>query len=748
MARHGGFAVAASVREHTVNEALVSAVGAAGPFYFPLPQTVDVAGVPVTLGGVAQVAAPAVELHPNPADAAIVHVAFFSSLRAQVGNGPTQSWKVRLDAAATVPFLLGVVDGNILLRIDPSTVTILPLAVTVLAGPPPPPQVIQALQSQAVAAAATAVVQQLPVVTLANLGSAGFSHTQSGRFKDASFSVFEWFTLTQTVGAIAVRVFEQAVTVAADFAGVTTGNPAELTDLTRAPSDGEMYVWTVTPETDPRSRPVVVGRQPKPAPFVVLVNIAVLRHLVNQMSTQVKGTPIRQDATLEGVRCEFSRFDKPLRGWEDGLRLIVTVQTRGVPVQVVADLQLMLQLYEGPSSEAQKRYPPAWRLLVAEVEIPLPFWAEAALLITRLLSVVIAAMVLPFIMVVNLRIAELVLKDVFGPITEGLNVADPQNIANGARAGLQGAVMDAGLPEGASFMTVTADGVHAGFGQAKEVPFALPAEPTIDVTVGPATWSVYDRRPIRPSVRLLGSATNLQRSALQAQWEVRRADTGAVVATGVRPYNGGVDNGIDVPHHSEALYEVAAYDVRCTLTMSLQSQAGVIWSGTTRITVDDHLDPTEWSIEKGGVVLGGRARRHPFVEWGPRPARYPSAWVRQQMAPRDPEVGFRNMSNEGIAAWVAAANAAGEDFFWTRVSRSRIHRTAVAARCSMLRRVADMRRSKEGAFRTLPLRFRDDLPFGWGNLALHRRELCDYCFFGGPDKQTPFPAFDWFEPPA
>ena len=45
-----------------------------------------------------------------------------------------------------------------------------------------------------------------------------------------------------------------------------------------------------------------------------------------------------------------------------------------------------------------------------------------------------------------------------------------------------------------------------------------------------------------------------------------------------------------------------------------------------------------------------------------------------------------------------------------------------------------------------PLRYRDDLGFQWEDLARHRKVLCEYCFFGGPDKLVPYDRNDWFEP--
>jgi len=59
--------------------------------------------------------------------------------------------------------------------------------------------------------------------------------------------------------------------------------------------------------------------------------------------------------------------------------------------------------------------------------------------------------------------------------------------------------------------------------------------------------------------------------------------------------------------------------------------------------------------------------------------------------------------------------------------QSAIHRTAVPGRCSML-----MRAAYKAKFLYL-----DELPFPVAELNNHRDELCEYCFFGGPDKTVP-----------
>src|SRR4030095_14193975 len=95
-----------------------------------------------------------------------------------------------------------------------------------------------------------------------------------------------------------------------------------------------------------------------------------------------------------------------------------------------------------------------------------------------------------------------------------------------------------------------------------------------------------------------------------------------------------------VAHHTAQLYHVDAFIVSCVATITLGSQVGEIWSGTRTIGIWDDLD-----------------RHHSYVEWGPNPVYF--------------------ISPEGSA-----------EMWWVRNRKSRIHRTAVSARCKMLRMAA------------------------------------------------------------
>ena len=68
---------------------------------------------------------------------------------------------------------------------------------------------------------------------------------------------------------------------------------------------------------------------------------------------------------------------------------------------------------------------------------------------------------------------------------------------------------------------------------------------------------------------------------------------------------------------------------------------------------------------------------------------------------------------------------------------SRIHRTAIPGRCRMLRNLSVWRLIPPGSVDPYPLEYLDALPFDVTDLPARRGQVCDYCFFGGPDKDVP-----------
>lgn len=735
MARNANFSAVASLRGDYVNRRIAAAIGDTGPFFLPLPQTITVRGVPISFGGFAILAAPILEFHPNAQDLVTAHFAFFSTFTANIGPAPApvgaggDRWQVRLDVSVSMGVNLAPQNGQIVLSANLSTVTFQPLTVTFLQGPKPPTEIIDALQSHELASIASSFVRTLGIIPLTNLAPAQLAYTQPATLKESNYSIFNWFRVVLNVSRTELRVFEDAVTIAVDFAGITNGNRNELVDLTRTHGGGGIYVKE--PVYDDRYPDGVAPTIPHPtwygadADFALTLNMDLLSSIIeHQVSTQVSGTPISDKAVLNSIRVHYGVFDpyKDIAGptvrSDDSLWFELHVTALGIRGDV--------DIYVQPCWEAG-----VWFLRVGRVDVDFPWWADLIIGIAKGLALCLGIVVGFPLSLLSPKGAFPLLLEFYDKIGKTFTSADPSNIENDAMKSLQEGANTTKLPN-FRYISITPAGIDAGIGKGKKTLGPLPVAPSGGATISivmptgrdgaPITsinsitgispagtwygltpnggWSVYDRRPIRTTVKLDPTWEKLNRPNLTAVWEIRRADTNAVVVTGVKPYNAPAGNGVDIPHHTKDLYYVGEFIIRCTLTTLAANQAEEIWTGVTTIKVDDDID-----------------RSLPFVEWGPG------------------EVHFNNVGTNN--EW------------WTRISRSRIHRTAVVARCKYLRIAAQIR--AEEAKMTIPLRhpspafrYKKSLPFAREDLNEHRKEICEYCFFGGPIRTDPYPEEDWF----
>ena len=69
-----------------------------------------------------------------------------------------------------------------------------------------------------------------------------------------------------------------------------------------------------------------------------------------------------------------------------------------------------------------------------------------------------------------------------------------------------------------------------------------------------------------------------------------------------------------------------------------------------------------------------------------------------------------------------------------REKQSKIHRTHLTERCAMLPAISQPLSPHGETFPPKEIEYLDVLPFPVDALRDHRRQVCDYCFFGGPDK--------------
>jgi hypothetical protein len=226
-------------------------------------------------------------------------------------------------------------------------------------------------------------------------------------------------------------------------------------------------------------------------------------------------------------------------------------------------------------------------------------------------------------------------------------------------------------------------------------------------------WEAYSlpRWPMSFSIRLSRAAQRIAAN-LQVTWQVFRSDNNALLAAFSRPYiprgvlqdivvtqeNAIVrgarpdpaTNGILIGLRHKDYYFLPGVRVTCSVTADLGGQRSEIFAGESVVLITDNLD-----------------RHRKFVQWGPHVVYF--------------------------------ANAGTDNKTWVHNRTSKVHRTALGGRCSMMRERAAAPSRKRPKFT-----YADNLPYKWEELFQHRHYLCEYCFFGGPDKTKPYPQEDWF----
>lgn len=176
---------------------------------------------------------------------------------------------------------------------------------------------------------------------------------------------------------------------------------------------------------------------------------------------------------------------------------------------------------------------------------------------------------------------------------------------------------------------------------------------------------------------------------LFVRWAVRRTDTNAVVRTVDLQANEALT--LDLTGEP-ALLAAPEFRIACRVYHTLGPLATTLLNTTVALRITDVLD-----------------RSHPFVRWRHT---VNAPVVRVERDGSHTELGFKMTD---------------------RISN--IHRTDVPGRCRMASRYSSkVSRTND---RTPSLDYLDELPFPHDQIVARRAALCDYCFFGGPDKSTP-----------
>jgi hypothetical protein len=368
----------------------------------------------------------------------------------------------------------------------------------------------------------------------------------------------------------------------------------------------------------------------------------------------------------------------------------------GTPAYASIPVAVHRHTWDGPTAFLSGRSD-YWYLQAYRPDVELPFWVT--------LGVLFIGSVLPGAFVAQIALLDGVLPGILGNISNQVQRSVQSGI-NGAWADLDldtsGQVTIPGLesvPAGFSgtWYAMDAEGIDVYTSLGVGVAPDTRRDRNLIVTVGGtqvpdgAKWSINPRTTpgTRFAVRLRSGVADAKDPDLRIAWEIKRTDTGAVILSQDLPrrsllssvLGGGAGQETTGPTRIEldrtdpVLAAVPGFAVSLRVYRPMLGRTKEIGAWSVTITVEDRLD-----------------RTHPYVWWD----------------------GWANGSYK----------------------ESVLHRTAAPGRCLMIERAP------------LRTRFRyvDELPFPVAELTLHRggteadrrsHIVCDYCFFGGPDKTVP-----------
>lgn len=706
-ARHAGFAMVTCVREGLVNNLIEAAfVNHPQQRDISIPTPLQVSGRTVVVAGDFRLLPPVVTLSGGR-----VGLLVRARLEARLSGGTTEPLDVlvELRSAVDVGLTTFVTHDHLQVGVDPGTVTISSLSLTVLDGSLPSIYG-ETLRMPEVAAAVQAAVRALPQSMLSATVD-GFPVTThvAPRQMPCGASLFElpeMFHAQFSISRVVPVVLEHVLVIGVDIAGITAGNPGALRSLFG--DVRPVWVRTSGPEgvVDFGSRGVRFDGN-----LAVSVNPDAVRGILQgPISDASRRAFIDCHVALDGLSLSASTFTPNLQPQYriDGLRLGVgaryyqstgrDAQSRlvpagdGTPVQVSVPFAVHFQTFDGPTDFlADRRDGEYWFLKVYEPDIDLPWWVTFGLL---LLGIGLPVLALPVV-----------------TLLDGIIPGILSNVANqvqrNAQQGINGAFREFGLaPRSRS---VSLPGLGATPGHASATWYAMDGE-GIDVYSSLSIASQPDTRRAK-NLRLTISGTEVRDGAVwesgaihtspipitatvrpgvldpfdpdvRWRWEVRRTDTKAVVLSQdlaknsllrVQVGGGGPSvTGIVIDRTDPAVAVLPGFEISVRVYRPLMGRTKEIGSADLTINIADRLD-----------------RTHPYVWW--------SGWA----------VGS--------------------------YKESVLHRTATPGRCRMVDRAPP---------RTV-FEYLDELPFPLEEIAGHRDadavpdrhlKVCDYCFYGGPEK--------------
>jgi len=696
--RQAGFATVLCVSQGFANDLLTASFAVAvPPVTFSLPSPIDVNGSPVEIAGKLKALPPTVTFDTRADNMIGVQLRFTGDLSLSSAIAAPTDVAVAMGCSFLVGLLVVPQGDRFLIGLDLTSATVTDVDLSVIEG-----GMVSvygnALHAPGVLSAITMAARSLPprLTQLTPNGIPATTHI-APKAMPCGASLFDLpplFDAAITVNRIVPRPIDGALVVGVDLAG-THGDPAALMNLFKQPGP-VVYVQTST-----RQGPVAFESRKSSGPYRSSVGVSVNPDAISSLIATILAPAAHNSfldchVALDNFGISFGKFQPPLQSiWVDGATIHIGVnywsapgrdaQSRLVPggasvhVDVSATLGMYLQTYDG-TTDFLSRVREVWRFRVYDIDVDLPWWVTPGL--------VLIGGALPFVpMPAILAVAGSVLPSVVSNLESQLD--------RRAAGGINGAVREIGVSS-------ARDTVHlAGL-----------AEPLWDMVLNTVSFTdqgleaFVDYTPqARPtpardaSLKVIVAGQTV-RDGGGAWWPVRNS---ASIRCSVQLLPGVAD--LDDPNlhvrwqltrddnGATVVYSDRVYRSGAALQMSIDHASpdlSAVAGFDANVTVYQQLHGRERTLGACHfrVSISDRFnRQHPYVRWD-----------HTVLIPR----GFER-----------------------RISA--IHRTAIPGRCEM----ADRATSK------VVFEYLDALPFPLDQLIANRAVVCDYCFFGGPDKNVP-----------
>lgn len=702
-ARHSGFAAVSCIGEDLVNSLIEAAFqNHISPFTFRLPTPLIIGSKAVVLSGDFTILPPVVSFTRRADNLIAVRGRFVSDLRLEGATQNPVDVAIELGCSLLIGLSVAIVNNRFQVGLDLSEAAVTAVDVRIIDGPSLISAYGAALRSAPVLTALSNALRAIPP-NLVRTTIDGFPATVhlAPRQMPCGASLFElpeMFHASFTISRVVPRVLDHELALGLDIAGLTMGNPNGLESLFGVARS--LWIRTDTPdEISDFSLKKVKGT----GNLAFSVNPDALVGLLEGTLSQASHNAfVDCHVALENFSMSFGIFSPNLMPqlriegpiFHVGARYFAApgrdAQSRLTPggasihADVHAPFAVHYQVFDGPTNFLSGRGE-YWFIKVYEVNVGLPWWVTFGLV---LVGIALPVFALPIV-----------------AILDGIMPSLLDNVGNQvqrtAQAGINGAISEfslaprqrslklPALPKTPSSVTtnlvsMTADGIEVYASYLLATREDTSPDRHLTVTANGSRvrdgkgiqCGIVNPRPVTCTVKLNDGIVDPLDLSVRVSWEVRRRDTGAVVLHQDMPYSSRLQNLFG----GSGLGPRQIVIDRTSATLMPVDEFSVV----VRVYRPLSGRVKEFGSSRFSVSIMDRFdRRHPYVHWD----------------------GWAN----GMP------------------KHSAIHRTAVPGRCSMI-----MRAALKAKFLYL-----DDLPFPVAELNDHREELCEYCFFGGPEKVVP-----------